>query len=503
MTSSGTIPRPTLTLGVLALLISIGIGQAATADDFATRRLPEDLKTTTDSAELSELSMIAQLLDTSWWSLNLQTARFKKTFLARVSDHQKNHPKEWEHAYSGLSWARDSAACHGTCWEPDAEVRWPFFIRFGIPTSWWVTQYESTVSGRFDTVLTFFYWWSRADTGLACQADPDQSFARYVLVAQQRLGSEIRLPIYPIVDIVSFPNGDSTEDVWVTVGISGQELTPITIDSKTLGLVWAIKDQHGSTVIRERLGHKLGLAGLILSVTGNRGDIRIPIHLSAPQMRPGRYEIELDVRGYRTNRGKMTIDFVLPSPLASQGMSDLLLVYTRGPRGIDLAPGIGRNGENLYAVTDPAYLVGDTIFPYAEIAFPDSGEWAYTVTVYLRRAKTPRGTIVRTGQPVVVADSAEAPIARWAGIDIRKTLTVLGIDEPSRAPGISLLSARVYRGRGPHGVFESAFLVTPGITVGEYWLTIEVEGADTQGRRLWRAAQKKIAIVRPGRFRWP
>lgn len=479
-------------IGILAVVV---IHHSARADDFAQMRLPEDITTAADSAYLGELSIIAQLLDTNWWSLNLQTARFEHTFLSRIVNHQTDHPEEWKRAFEGLTWARDSAACHGTAWAPDGEVRWPFFIRFGAPTSWWVSMYQPVGVFRRITVPTYFYWWTPSDTGLACQAESDRDYASQLLTAQPET-YELRRPIFPVIEIVSFPNGDATEDVWITVGTNGVELTSPTINRKLLEIVWSIKDAQGLLVAGDRLVHRLGLVGLVLSVTGNRNNIRIPVHFGAERLARGVYELDVQVNGYHMNSGHETVEFTIPSPLASQGMSDLLLVYPRGPRGIDLAPGVGRNGNNFCVVTDPRFFAADTVVPYVEFELPEGDGWTYAVSVFLRPAQRAKGHTVRTGKTVVVADSGEAPIARWAGIDIERELGILGINELPRTNGMSLLAARVYRGDGRMGVFESSFLITPETRLGEYWLTIDVEGANTIGQTFWRSTQKRIAIIR-------
>lgn len=488
-------------LSVLALLASAAFfaiqSPEASARDSITLQLPDGITTAADSAHIAELSCIAYHLDSSWWSRNLRPTRLQHTFLSRIEKHQDKYPEQWHRAFEGLAWARDSAQCHGTPWAPEGEVRWPYFVRFGPPTSWWATKFRSAAHVRHPDVPTYFYWWSTLDTGLACFADPPNSYPTVLWDARTSV-SRVRQPIFPDIDIVSFPNGDETEDVWITVGISGDELTPLTLSHKLLEIEWRIEDDQGRTVAGERAIHHMGLTGLILAVTGDRASIRNSAHFYAPRMISGKYSLEVKIKGYRSNAGKESVDFTIPSPLASNGISDLLLVYTRGPVGEDLAPAVTRNGENLCAVTDPRFSPGDTIFPYVEIALPDSGEWAYTVSVYLRPARNPRGSSVRIGKAVAVADSTERPIARWAGIDVSKELTVLGIDEPMRTEGVTLLAARVYQGEGPVSVFESSFLVTPQTRVGEYWLTIEVDGTDTHGQKIWRSTQKRVAITKSG-----
>lgn len=472
----------------------------ARGSDSTLLHLPDGIKTFEDSSILMDLSMIARILDSTWWLRNLESTRIEQTFLSRIEMHQAKYPELWHRAFEGLTWARDSAQCHGTPWAPGGEVRWPFFIRFGPPTSWWATRFRSATHIRQPDVPTFFYWWSPLDTGLACFADPPNSHPTSLWEARTSL-NRVRQPIFPVIDIVSFPNWDETEDVWITVGISGDELTPLTLSHKLLEIEWRVEDEQGRTVAGERAIHHMGLTGLILAVTGDRASIRNSAHLYAPRLTRGKYSLEVNIKGYRSNAGKESADFTIPSPLASDGISDLLLVYTRGPVGEDLAPAVTRNGENLCAVTDPRFSPGDTIFPYVEFALPDSGEWAHTVSVYLRPARNPRGSSVRIGKAVAVADSTEKPIARWAGIDIGKELTVLGINEPPRTDGVSLLAARVYQGEGPVSVFESSFLVTPQTRVGEYWLMVEVEGVDAQGQTIWRSTQKRIAITGSGDLR--
>jgi len=473
------------------------LGGTSKASDSIPLHIPDGIETYDDSSEFLELAIIARILDSSWWVRNLESTRIESSFLSRIEKHQADNPEMWKRAFEGLAWARDSADCFGTPWAPEGEVRWPYFIRFGAPTSWWATKFRATGYARHPNVPTFFYWWSPVDTGMACYAEHQNTYPTVIWEARTSL-SKVRQPIFPLIDIVSFPNGDETEDVWITVGIAGNELTPLTLSHRLLEIEWRIEDDQGRTVAGERAIHHMGLTGLILAVTGDRANIRNSAHYFAPGLTRGRYSLDVKIKGFRSNGGSESVDFTIPSPLASKGISDLLLVYTRGPAGEDMAPAVTRNGENLCAVTDPRFSPGDTIVPYVQIELPDSGKWSYTVSVYLRPARNPRGSSVRLGKAVVVADSTETPIARWAGIDISKELTVLGIDEPVRPEGVSLLAARVYQGDGPFSVFESAILVTPNTRVGEYWLMVEVEGVDTQGNKMWRSTQKRIAVIRSG-----
>lgn len=495
MECGGQANRRTVTALTLA---AIAIYSVAAADEPARRWLPRDLVDAADSARFTELSYLAQMIDSAWWSLYLQAPHTRQSFLSRIERHQADHPEDWARAQAGLAWGRDSAHCTEPPWDEHGDARWPFLVRYGPPSSWWETWTVMPSLYHRDTALTWYYWWSEADRGAAFQTARGDSIPRAPLVPV-RGRSEIGRRIDPVVDLVSFPNRDSTEDVWIAIGVNGCDLNWESIDAKTLEVEYTVRDEQGDTIQHERLRHGLGLTGLVLSVVRNHRDVRVPIHLCVPGLRPGRYELDLAVRGYRHNRGGLSLDFVIPSPLASRGMSDLLLAYTRGPRGSDLAPGVRRGDRNLYVDTEPLYAVGDTVFPYVEIAFPEGNDWSYAVSVYLRPVRSVKGAQVTTGPAVVVADSAETPLARWAGIDIRRELTVLGIDEPARPHSVTLLAARVYRGGGSDCVFESEFLINEHVKSGEYWLTVEIEGADAQGRRLWRAAQKQIVIARSGR----
>ncbi|HWO56078.1 MAG TPA: hypothetical protein VNN55_00775 [bacterium] len=481
-------------------LAAIAIYSVAAADEPVRRWLPRDLVDAADSARFTELSYVAQMIDSGWWSLYLQAPHTRQSFLSLIQRHQADHPEDWARAQAGLAWGRDSAHCGEPPWDPYGDVRWPFLLRYGPPSSWWETWAVTPTYYHRDTTRTWYYWWSAADRGAAFQAPRGDSIPRAALVPDRRK-SEIWLRIDPVIELVSFPNRDSTDDVWIAVGVNGSDLNRESIAAKTLEIEYTVRDDQGHTIRHEQQRYGLGLTGVVLSVVGNHRNVRVPIHLCVPGLKPGHYELDLTVRGHRHNRGSVSLDFTVPSPLASRGMSDLLLAYTRGPRGFDLAPGVQRGGRNLYIDTEPVYAVGDTVFPYVEIAFPEGDDWSYAVSVYLRPVRAVKGTLVRTGRPVVVADSAETPLARWAGIDIRRELTVLGIDEPARPHSVTLLAARVYRGGGSDCVFESEFVINENVKSGEYWLTVEIEGANPQGRHLWRAAQKQIVIGRSWRNR--
>jgi len=420
-----------------------------------------------------------------------------RIFLKRVGRHKTKHPDLWNRALAGLAWARDSAGCAGQVWQPAGDVRWPYFVRFGPPSAWWVTKFETVVAGgNHDTVLTFFYRWNELDTGIAAQAESACTYPTRLLEGI-RTKSEVRRAIYPSVDVVSFPDSAGTFDIWVITSVRGRDLTYKTLESGELQGDIKILGDDKRPVATQSQTHKLALAGLILSVAANPEDFSIPFHFEERGLRKGKYTLEANIQGYRTNAsGTTKREFILPSPFADKGGSDILLADLRGPRGEGITHGVLRNGRNLQGISEPIFEAGDTISPYLEIRIPEGDNWACVFSVFLKPVlKNPVKT-VKLSRSVLSADSLGKPLVRWAGIDLVKERRELAQETRVGQGGLDLIFARVYRHESGLGVFESSFEVSHRAASGDYWLIIRIEGRDSTSREFDRWVRKKITIIR-------
>jgi hypothetical protein len=418
-------------------------------------------------------------------------------FLKRLERHKSAHADLWTRAMAGLAWARDSAHCAGEVYRPEGDVRWPYFVRFGPPSAWWVTKFETVVAGgNHDTVLTFFYRWNDLDTSIAAQAESACTYPTRLL-GGIRTKSEVRRAIYPSIDVVSFPDSAGTFDVWVITSVRGRDLTYETLESGELQGDIKILGDDKRPVATQSQTHKLALAGLILSVTANSEDFSIPFHFEERGLRKGKYTLEANIQGYRTNAsGTTRREFILPSPFADQGVSDILLADLRGPQGEGITHGVLRNGRNLQGISEPIFGAGDTISPYVEFRMPQGDGWACALSVFLKPVlKNPVKT-VKISRSVLSADSLGKPVVRWAGVDLVKERRELEQNTPVERNSLDLIFARVYRPEGGLGVFESSFEVSHRAASGDYWLIIEIEGRDSTGREFERWVRKKITIIR-------
>jgi hypothetical protein len=479
---------------LLALVLSTCAGPAPKNLSESDLHLPGDLAPA-DSSRLLEASAILRIIDSSYWSFEIAAVPTAQLLVKRVERHKSKHPDLWARAMAGLAWARDSARCSGQVWQSAGDVRWPYFVRFGPPSAWWVTKFETEAGGGLDTALTFFYRWNELDTGIATQAEPNGSYPTRLLEGVESK-SEVAKPIYPSIDVVSFPDSVGTFDAWVITSVRGDELTHETLRSGELLGDIRIIGANNRPVATQSQTHRLGLVGLILSVTTSGHDFCIPFHFAERGLPRGRYALETSIRGYRTNAsGTTRREFTLPSPFADSGVSDILLADLRGPQGGGITHGVLRNDRNLQGISEPIFGAGDTLSPYVEFRMPRGEGWACALSVFLKPVlKNPTKT-VNVSRSVLSADSLGKPLVRWAGIDLVKERNALEQSSPAEHRDLELIFARVFNPSSNTGVFESSFEVSRRASPGDYWLIIEIEGRDSVGRKFNRSVQKQIEIV--------
>lgn len=490
-------------------------------------RVPKDAKDAVDSAEFLELSAVIYTLDSNYWDY-IRGASTMDRFVSRIADHQQKHATEWLLALRGLEWAKDSAHCLGNPWQFEVDDRWAYFIRFGPPSAYWSPMYEVTVpGGRIDTTQTFFNWWSALDTGFASQVfkaewyPPESSlmFPRVKTIVGDTIRSKFGKNLYPEMDIVSFPNEDNTFDVAIVSSVTGDRFTKETIlDRRKLEVELRVFSDDTLVFVSHQT-QKLGLTGLILSVTANDEDLTFLQHFTVPSLSKGKYKARLTIDGHRNNTGKANGKFVLPSIFRDQeGMSDLFLLDRYPVAGDDVSGGIQRQARNLKGRGSHDFIVGDTLSLYIEVAMPnkprpdssDVIEWSYldesgseeyftapadtsdwfTFKVFLEpdEKKAPdHGSNLRF---VVTHDSLNNPLLTWNSVDTRKALSELARENQKENRSFHFLAARVIRAReGANTSFESSFEVGK-VKPGKYWLVIVAEGLDSSGRKLFRNSSR-------------
>lgn len=502
-------------------------------------RVPKNAQA--DSTEFLELSAVIYTIDSVYWDY-IRGAPNLKRFRDRISKHQESHPQDWLTALEGLKWGKDSAHCQGNPWQFDLDARWRYFIRFGPPSAYWSPMYEVAIPGsrgRVDTTQTFFNWWSVPDTGIVAQVfkaewyPPESSlvFPRIETIVGDTIRSKFGKSLYPKMDIATFPNEDSTFDVGISSSIAGDRLTKETI-LKRRQLEVELQVFSDDTLVFE--GHqtqKLGLGGLILSVTANKEDLGFAQHFTISNPPKGRYEAEVTIEGDRNNTGKVSEEFAVPSVFADEGMSDILLVNAFPVVGEDVLPGIRRrHNRNLYGRGSTAFNVGDTLSPYVEITFPkvkpdtnpdtsnwsylendssavyfsgpvqDPTAWSYTLSVVLDPVRR-RAIQSDEKYELVFHDSLGNPILKWAGVDFREKHRQLKREKKKKGTsldktGLEMLFARTGQLEGNSYSFESAFEVK-GVAPGDYWLIVAVEARNSNGNEWTPNSRKRIRIKYP------
>ncbi|TSC82578.1 MAG: hypothetical protein G01um101420_245 [Parcubacteria group bacterium Gr01-1014_20] len=539
-----------LRLGVVIALATITAFLTGNAENLRTSimseekeplfRIPNDAQTGTDSTRFLELSAVIYTLDSNYWDYIRGTSAMER-FVSRIADHQQKHAAEWLLALRGIEWAKDSTHCLGNPWQFEVDARWAYFIRFGPPSAYWSPMYEVTVpGGRIDTTQTFFNWWDTRDTGLAAQVfkaewyPPESSsvFPRVEAIVGDTIKSKFGKALYPELDIVSFPNEDSTFDVGISSSITGNKLTKETLlDRRKLEVELQVFNAD-SLVFASHQTQKLGLAGLILSVTKNDEDLAFTYHFSVPNLPEGKYRAKLTVEGDRNNAGKITEKFILPSILTTKGMSDILLVDAFPVVGEDISSGIKRLDQNLYWRGSNAFNTGDTLSPYIEIMIPkvrikgpprdssywwsyledsssveyfpgpaqDPNAWSYTISVFLKPIRKNREPIysAENREGFVSGDSLGKPVLKWGGIDLREKHKQLQremgrMGASLQTNDLELLFARASQLPGQFGSFESSFEVKR-VAPGDYWMIIAVEATDLYENEWSGNSMKRVRI---------
>ena len=481
-----------ITSACLALLILACAGSRPADPISLVRRIPQGIETQRDSLWFFETASILRVIDSAY-AMYVENVE-KKSFTDRVSKHQNKNLEQWLRAFRGLSYARDTAKCHGQPWLPDGEIRWSHFLNFGPPTSWWEAPYE-TANGR-DTVPTFFYWWDDIDSGLACQAESTLTYPTRVL-EPLRAKMGFGKAIFPEVEVVSFPNLDNTISVLVTAVIKGDQVTEETVmgGRGKLNTNFEVRDSKRNIIAQESFSLKFGLTGLVLGVTVNKEALPISSSFSYDSLQGGDFTANVDMRGYRTNAGNGKSKFHTPSLLASQGISDILLRGNKGMVGPDLTPGIWRFGRELRSRGSHDFKIGDTISPYSEIEIPKGEGWAYSVSVFLK-PKTSGKPSIPDVELFPIADSLGESLLTWAGIDIRQKLKEIKENPVYNYSRLQMLFGKAYQPEGSKGfiLFDSEFQIQSMTRPDEYWLIIYVAGRDMNGQKFERSTQTEIKI---------
>ncbi|MEK9173068.1 MAG: hypothetical protein AAB594_00660 [Patescibacteria group bacterium] len=493
-------------------------------------RVPKDVKDVADSSQFLELSAILYAVDSMHWDYIKGTSTMER-FRERIADHQNNHPELWLTAMSGLEWAKDSAHCQGNVWQPEVDARWPYFIRFGPPSAYWSPQYQVRVpggGGRVDTTVIFFNYWesSRGDTGLAAQLfkaewyPPESSsvFPKVQQIFGDTIKSEFGKDLYPEMDIASFANEDGTYDIAVVGWITGNRLTRETIvDQREL---WAELKifRNDSLVWSAEQTQKLGLNGLVLSVTENDEDLSLTHHFTVTHFPKGEYEAKLVMRGDHNNIGKYRKKFPVPSIFPdNEGISDVFLVNREPVRGSSVAEGLLRYGHNQIGRGSHDFNAGDTLSLYVEVPMPkeshldslDATEWAYlnesesqqyfgdstysgNWLLLKARLEPDKKKIVPSDNTEVIPthDSLDSPLLIFDSVDVQKAFAEMmrksREEKEKEKQSLHFLSAQVIRAsEGTNtALFESSFRVVDIESGRKYWIVVTAEAYDSFGQKL-------------------
>ena len=282
------------------------------------------------------------------------------------------------------------------------------------------------------------------------------------------------------LNIVSFPEADSSYTVWLSAGVPLNQFKP--------GSAGRI-----SFHTEEVIYHMGNSPSVALIDSGFSAHISsefnwFPIYRSY-RLPAGNYELIFTIKdGNENHLGVYQVEFQVPSLTSSKGMSDIVLLLLPPRNDYSATNRIVRQG-NIVLMGDPflVYARGDTIFPYVEFSIDnftkdELGEYSYLFTSFLLPIKKEeKKTEVQMGPLYLFKDSTLALISKLDK-DLKKI----------KGEAYLIYSSGEKTGL-LRNIFASPIRIPKEIPEGEYLLVLSVE--DVNKRNTPRLlAWRQIAI---------
>jgi hypothetical protein len=278
------------------------------------------------------------------------------------------------------------------------------------------------------------------------------------------------------LNIVSFPEADSSYTVWLSAGVPLNQFKPGSpgkISFHTEEVIYHMGNPPSVALIDS--GFSVHISSELNWFPVYRG-YRLPT---------GNYELIFTMKdGNENHLGVYQVEFQVPSLTTSKGMSDIVLSLLPPRNDYSATNRIIRQG-NIVLLGDPflVYALGDTIFPYVEFSIDnftkdELGEYSYLLTSFLLPIKKKeKRTEVQMGPLYLLKDSTLALIRRLDK-DLKK---IRGEAYLIYSSGEKTELSRT--------IFASPIQIPKEIPEGEYLLVLSVENVNdknTPGLLAWR-----------------
>jgi len=269
------------------------------------------------------------------------------------------------------------------------------------------------------------------------------------------------------LNIVSFPEADSSYTVWLSAGVPLNQFKP--------GSAGRISFHTAEVIYYKGNSPSVALVDSGFTIQTSSEFFWFPIYRGY-KLSAGNYELFFTIKGRNENHiGVYRIEFRLPSPESSKRMSDILLSLMPPKNDYTATNRIIRQG-NIALMGDPflVYALGDTIFPYVEFSIDnftmdELGKYSYLLTSFLLPIKKEKKkTEVKMGPLYLLKDSTLALISKLDK-DLKKIKKeAYPIYSSGEKSGLSM------------NIFASPIRIPKEIPEGEYLLVVSVEDVNNR-----------------------
>lgn len=345
-------------------------------------------------------------LDRTFWGDVLLQAKDIQTYRAAVIDYRKKFLSGKRNPQNPLGTAQeiDEAVAYGDTtfstpiWASPRDARWDAMLDqktgygYGKPEHEWQTQgaFASASEGVLGKGTLYIMSWANGREAVL-QSDTVGGVPTRI-IPERVLKTPVALPIRPYVETSMFPNLDGSYTFTTSVLVTGNNFTIQTLDVGSVFMELTVS-RGDSVFMRDTLvGGLSALRALLLRAEDISGQA-IVTHLGSRTIPAGESEAKLLIKGRGQNSGTFFKRVIAPSPYASQGMSDLVLLQDEVLTGDGIQRGIQRYGRTLYIDPLKILIRGNarysTLRPYVEFLPPNTIEQVGAYRVYiLREPKT-------------------------------------------------------------------------------------------------------------------
>jgi hypothetical protein len=474
----------------------------------AARLKPRAMSTamnTEQRAYMSRMYALFEIVSPKYAEKGLQKILDYLRFKRRIDDWIKANPDWWNKVKSNLDYCDSLLKVGELGTDIDAEdpdVRWQLFIEYGTPKD------QLTLLGKCgqaDTACTvWMLTWpsdSAAKRGLeiSCRSTLGLSYPNEIMTSDEK-DFPIAYPMWPFVNYAKFPCADGTTDLWFSVWVPGDQFTWLTLDKGQLSMQIDLYDSTKTVLIDsgKQIANLQMMRGILETVASQeRRFIRAMGYIGFSTLRPGVYNAHLTVLGAQDNDGESWIEVVVPE---EKRISDLLLLEQSMTTGDNVLPGIVRGRlANLYDNPECRLSPRAKFGLYLETTLPSGHGKYFEVWVTLLPIPEVSGwksTSVKTGKPIVVADSLDRPFTNgeWHSSRNQKLLEEMAKSESdSKSSKTITLLRKKFDAPEDRVTIQVAPRLKSNLKSGQYLLTVTI--TDPERQNYFLSARRVIRIA--------